>query len=140
MVEIDGGAGKPPGAAHETAGGGVGTRQTTIGHRHRFFGFRHDRHLVCAPNSSQAGSSGSKWCFSAILNSAANCSPLISWLLQKPVATSAWRSRIRRIAGESSTERSRPLDRLLWKPSLTRLRRPCRLKLLLIKRRNLPNR
>src|SRR5262249_44459439 len=28
MVEIDGGAGKPPGAAHETAGGRVGTRQT----------------------------------------------------------------------------------------------------------------
>src|SRR5262245_21534029 len=55
MVEIDGGAGKPPRAAHETAGGRMGTWQTTLGHRHRLIGFRHDRHLVCAPNSSQAG-------------------------------------------------------------------------------------
>ena len=48
MVEIDGGAGKPAGAAHETAGGDVETRQTTLIHRHRLFGLRHDCNLVCA--------------------------------------------------------------------------------------------
>ena len=54
MVEINGRPGQQTGAAHEATGSRMGARQTTLGHRHRFFRFRYHRYLVCAPDSGQA--------------------------------------------------------------------------------------